>query len=198
MLFDGYEFFIRFFPDVSTNCLFCILVIINMKQAQKFVLIDYSDQPNQALQPYHGKAVALDISDKHVPFPSLFIIHEMRVRGHHPFHNITPDVPANNAIDWQQWVTTSDVWDNTGGHFRRGELCGGPGLSQTLSATPITTSGGGGTGTQPLEFNENTIVNILAATHAMPSWKECVLEGTSWTGTAEENRQKYLSISRVS
>jgi len=27
----------------------------------------------------------------------------------------------------------------------------------------------------------------------MPSWKACEVEGTSWTGTAEENIQKYIS-----
>ena len=175
-----------------------IAVIIHTKQAKKFVLIDYSNRPNQALQPYHGKAVALDISDKYAPFPSLFIIHEMRVRGYHPFHNITPDVPGNDAINWPQWVITDHVWDNSRGHFHRGELRGSPGLSQTLSTTPITTSGGSGSGTQPPEFNENVTADILAATRAMPSWRECVLEGTSWTGTAEENRKKYLSISQVS
>jgi hypothetical protein len=27
----------------------------------------------------------------------------------------------------------------------------------------------------------------------MPSWKACQVEGTSWTGTAQENIQKYVS-----
>jgi hypothetical protein len=45
-----------------------------MKQAKKFVLIDYSDHYYDDIQPYHGKAIALDIADKYAPFPSLFII----------------------------------------------------------------------------------------------------------------------------
>jgi hypothetical protein len=62
----------------------------------------------------------------------------------------------------------------------------------------MNTSGGesSGSGTRHLELNEKVIADILAATHAMPSWKECEMEGTSWTGTAEENKQKYLSMSR--
>lgn len=48
-------------------------------------------------------------------------------------------------------------------------------------------------GYRPLELNNDFIADILAATHAMPSWKACVMEGTSWDGTAEENVQRYIS-----
>jgi hypothetical protein len=195
-LFDGYEFFIRFIPEVSLNS-YAFCQIIHMEQAKKFILINYSDQYKVDLAPYHGKAIALDITDIHTPFPSLFIIHEMRVRGYHPFHDTSLGVPDNDTIDWQDWVKTNGVWDNTGSHFHRHR----PGLHN--SGTPklpqmpsITTSGGGessASGTQPLELNEKVIADILAATHAMPSWKECEMEGTRWMGTAEENKQKYLS-----
>lgn len=179
----------------------CFVPIIHMKQSQKFVLIDYSDRPNVALQPHHGKAIALDITDKYVPFPSLFIIHEIRVRGYHPFHDTSPNVPDDDAIDWQDWVKTSGVWDNVNNHFHRRKPRGNgaSGLPPMPSITPINTSGGGessASGTRRLEFNEKVIADILAATRATESWKECVIEGTSWTGTAEENRQKYLSISQ--
>ena len=63
--------------------------------------------------------------------------------------------------------------------------------------TPMTTHSGGGPpagGTQRLELNEQVFADILAATRAMPSRKECDIGGTRWTGTAEENRLKYLSI----
>jgi hypothetical protein len=169
--------------------------IIHIKQVKKFVLIDYSDHYYDDIQPYHGKAIALDIADRHAPFPSLFIIHEMRVRGYHPFHDTNPGVPDNDAIDWQDWVKTHGIWDNTRSHFHRHRLHnhGAPELPQTPS---ITTSGGGessASGTRPLELNKKVIADILAATHAMPSWKECEMEGTRWMGTAEENKQKYLS-----
>lgn len=45
-----------------------------------------------------------------------------------------------------------------------------------------------------LELNNNAIAKILAAQRELPTWKSCVLEGTSWEGTAEENREKYLAV----
>ncbi len=169
-----------------------------MKQIQKFIFIHYSDQEDLAgdLQSYHGKAVALNIADNYTPLPSLFILHEMRVRGFHPFHDTSPDVPVNDAINWQDWVITRGVWDNSTNQFHR-HGPSPPSLPQTLQMTPaMTTSGGGpsGSGTQHLELNEKVFADILAATRAMPSWKACVIEGTRWTGTAEENKEKYLSI----
>jgi hypothetical protein len=171
------------------------VLIIHIKQAKKYVLINYSDRYYDDLQPYHGKAIALDIADKRAPFPSLFVIHEMHVCGYRPFHDTSPDVPNDNAINWQDWVITSGVWDNTESQFRCHGLhtSGAPELPQKPS---MITSGGGepsASGTRCLELNEKVIADILAATRAMPSWKECEMEGTSWTGTAEENTQKYLS-----
>ena len=50
-----------------------------------------------------------------------------------------------------------------------------------------TMSAGAPPGRPTLTFNAYVVVDILAAMHAMPSWKACQIEGTSWTGTAEEN-----------
>lgn len=47
---------------------------------------------------------------------------------------------------------------------------------------------------EPLTSSEKVIADMLEATHAMPPWKACELEGTSWTGTAEENLENYRSI----
>ena len=43
-------------------------------------------------------------------------------------------------------------------------------------------------------LNEAVINEILAATHASETWKACVVENTSWEGTAEENINKYRSV----
>jgi len=40
-----------------------------------FVFVNYSDE--QELQEFHGTVFGIDIDDRHAPFPSLFIIHEM-------------------------------------------------------------------------------------------------------------------------
>jgi hypothetical protein len=86
-------------------------------------------------------------------------------------------VPDNDAIDWQDWVKTDGVLDNTGSHFHRHRLHnrGAPELPQMPQMPSMTTSGGDESpacGTRPLELNEKVIADIVAATRAMPSWKE--------------------------
>jgi hypothetical protein len=164
-----------------------------MEQIQKFVFINYSN--NEYLQQFHGKAIALDIRDHHAPFPSLFIIHEMQVHAYYPFQTTPPDLPDD--ITWQDWVLAYGVFDDVSGHFHQDRLPVNHknSVEQQLQFPrqfQSKTSGNGGT--HALELNENVIADILAATHAMPSWKACPVEGTSWTGTAKENIQKYLSI----
>jgi hypothetical protein len=105
LLFDAYGFFIRFFPDVTL-----IGPNIYRKLIRKFVFVNYSGKPS--LQQFHGKAIALDIRDRHAPFPSTFIIHETRVRGFHPFRPVAPAMPDDSP--WQDWIPLeSGVLDNT-------------------------------------------------------------------------------------
>ncbi|KAG2039680.1 hypothetical protein BDR03DRAFT_950837 [Suillus americanus] len=177
LIFDGYDFFIRFFPDI-----------------RKFVFVNFSGKPS--LQQFHGKAIALDIRDHHAPFPSLFIIHEMRVRGFHPFQPVTPAIPDD--IPWQDWISSHGVFNDVSGTFNRdGPLDNGNNLSvqPQLQFQPTTSIGdaSSGPGRRTLALNAEVISDILAATHAMPSWRACQMEGTSWSGTAEENTQKYVS-----
>ncbi|EPS99344.1 hypothetical protein FOMPIDRAFT_1124464, partial [Fomitopsis schrenkii] len=154
---------------------------------QRFVFVNYSG--NSSMQAFHGKAIALDINDKHAPFPSLFIIHEMRVRGHNPFQPVSPDTPDD--ITWQDWITTDGVLQEDGGPglFRRD----GPRHSPVINALPPTTmeTSAGGTGIS-MALNQDVIMEILTASRASPSWKACVMEGTSWEGSAEENIDKYV------
>jgi len=185
-LFDGYAFFIRFLPDI-----------------RKFVLVNYSNEP--ILQQYHGKAIALDIRHRYAPFPSLFIIHAMRVRGFHPFEPLEPAM--SDGSPWQDWILSDSVFDNASDSFKRDsppddgansdnddtddDSFGTQSQTQfqpTTMSTGDTSSGG-----RRLMLNADVIADILAATHAMPSWKACQVDGTSWTGTAQENIQKYVS-----
>ncbi|KAF8837598.1 hypothetical protein BDN67DRAFT_908992 [Paxillus ammoniavirescens] len=175
--FDAYDFFIRFFPDI-----------------RKFVFINYSG--NRFTRQFYGKAIALDINDKYAPFPSMFIIHEMCVRGFHPFQPVVPTVP--DGIPWQDWVLSNDVFDNASDSFKRDF----PPLNHSNSFSgqvqlpfrPTTTNTGGASSSQrTVALNEAVIADILAATRTMPSWKACQVEGTDWNGTAEENIQKYVS-----
>jgi len=148
---SGYEFFIRFFPDI-----------------QKFVFVNHYDRPKY--RKYHGKAVAFDIKDPLVPFPSLFIIHEIRARESHPFEPVgSLDVPGDSR--WQDWISLEEVFDDVSQSFRRN-------LPRS-SVTPepshqlLPAAGGMSSGARKLELNENVIADIVAATRAMPSWKAC-------------------------
>lgn len=145
---------------------------------------------------YHGKAIALDPQAQYAPFASLFIIHEWRVRGHNPFQPIIPAISAK--VTWQDWITLSGVYDIESG-FKHDTPSGKSINVSQLPAWPqfyhtLTTEAS--TSMQILSPPTDAVVaEILAATHAMPSWRACELENTSWDGTAEENTKKYLDIS---
>jgi hypothetical protein len=168
---------------------------IHKKQVQKFVFVNYSGDPD--LQKYHGKAIALDVEDCCAPLPSLFLIHEMRVRAFRPFAPLNPAMPSDSP--WQEWIESDRVFDNLSNSFKRDNL---PDNSENGSVPvpprpeilPVMTNTGDmSSGECPLDpLDEDVIVEILAATYAMPSWKDCE-GGKSWTGTAEENIQKYLA-----
>ena len=154
------------------------------------MFINYSG--HRYLQQFDGKAIALDIKDKYTPFPSLFIIHEMRVRGFHPFQPVVPTIPDD--MPWQDWILSDQVFDNASDSFKRDRPPPNHNHISAQAQLPFhpTTTTSSSQCTPAL--NADVIADILAATCAMPSWKACQVEGTSWTGTAEENIQKYVSF----
>ncbi|PPQ89862.1 hypothetical protein CVT25_004760 [Psilocybe cyanescens] len=85
-----------------------------LETVQKFVLVNHSNHP--ILAEFHGKAIALDIKDHHAPFPSLFILHEMRVHGIHPFQTINPEVSDGG---WQDWIYSEGVFDDLSNSFKQ-------------------------------------------------------------------------------
>ncbi|KAI0299607.1 hypothetical protein BC826DRAFT_1117426, partial [Russula brevipes] len=91
------RFFIRFFPET-----------------RKFVFVNYSD--DLGLQKFHGKAVGLDVGDRHTPLPSLFIIHEVSARGSHPFAPVAPTAADDSA--WQDWIMAGAVFDSETNSFK--------------------------------------------------------------------------------
>ena len=116
---------------------------------------------------------------------------EMRVRGFHPFQPVAPTVPDD--IPWQDWILSNQVFDNASDSFKRDcpsrNLSHGPAQAQP-PFHPMTTAS---SGQRTVALNADVIAEILAATRAMPSWKACQIEGTRWTGTAEENIKKHVS-----
>jgi len=86
------------------------------------------------------------------------------------------------------------VFDNTSGSFiREAPNTKNSASEQAQVQFQPTTSADASSGGRTLALDADVIAGILAATRAMPSWKACQMEGTSWTGTAEENIQKYVS-----
>ncbi|KAF8122847.1 hypothetical protein EV363DRAFT_1144836, partial [Boletus edulis] len=84
--FDNHNFFIRFFPDTK-----------------KFVYNGKSIAIQ--LEPFHGKAIPLDINHHLSPFPSLFLEHETRSRTAHLF-TPTLNIPDScRDIPDQDWTT---------------------------------------------------------------------------------------------
>ena len=162
------------------------------------MFVNYSERTS--LQRFHGKAIGIDINDRHSPFPSVFIIHEMRVRGHHPFMPIAPDLPVDPL--WQDWISSDGVLqpDNVPGFFKRGQPPDPGNVDDDISEQPYlqyhpstTNAGEASSGQHMLGLNAIVIDKILAATRASASWKACQMEGTSWDGTAQENIQKYIT-----
>ncbi|KAF5360465.1 hypothetical protein D9756_004541 [Leucocoprinus leucothites] len=144
--FERYNFFIRFMP-------------------QKFVFVNYSDNPN--LRQSHGKAIALDIKERNTPFPSLFLIHEMRVRGFHPFQPIAPGMPKYKDITWQDWIISEGLFDDVTGTFKRHEMTGADWTDSKMSPSSLQIG-------TTLEFNQIVVEEILKATWQSASWKACV------------------------
>ncbi|KAM6504521.1 hypothetical protein JOM56_001464 [Amanita muscaria] len=96
--FDEYSFFIRFVPHTG-----------------RFIFINYSNELR--LQEFHGRAVALVNNHRYSPFPALFLVHEMRVRGFHPFAPVNPNIPDD--IAWQEWIVSEGVFNEALGLFRQ-------------------------------------------------------------------------------
>jgi len=189
--FDRYQFFVRFVPRVRLIP-FCFRVECSTKkQTGKFVFVNYSNR--HQLQQFHGKAIALDIHDRHVPFPSLFIIHEMRVREFHPFQPITPDIPIETP--WQDWLLSGHVINASGSLIRDRPPIGSGYTAPAQLQGPMMGAGSASSnsGGHPLALNQGVIDEILAATRGSASWKACEMEGTS----SEENIEKHISTMGV-
>ncbi|KAH9917371.1 uncharacterized protein BXZ73DRAFT_53366 [Epithele typhae] len=167
--FNFYMFFIRFIPHSDITR--ARYVLINLGQLQD-------------LDEFHGKAVALDPQDALAPFPSLFLIHEMRVRGFNPLNTTIPDVPED--IEWQPWIPRENVLRTDGGqgHFDRDGVL--------VRADDGRTRGASGP-RHPLPSVDNSVAQILRAQRLMPTWRAFVMENTVRDGTAEENTQKFIA-----
>jgi hypothetical protein len=77
---------------------------------------------------------------------------------------------------------------DTGHYFKRNSE------SRSTSSNQSSVRGGAGPAGGGLALNNDVISKILAATRAMPTWKACEIENTSWVGTGDENVKKYMAL----
>jgi hypothetical protein len=116
---------------------------------------------------------------------------------------MAPIIPTGNP--WQDWILSDGILDNASGSFKRekpksdgqkgSKDASGRQESQFQPATAGT--GGASSGGRAVPLNAGVIEQILAATRASASWKACMEEGTRWTGTTEENIQKYVASNSI-
>ena len=155
--------------------------INGQKQQMKYVLVNYSRGRRRAI--FHGKALKLEVDHPYSPFPSILLIHEMRVRGHNPFALEPDDIsPMIEDVDWKR-EEISDTKHDAAMNLQEGGMI----LPNTVTGTTSGNSSGGvPAGMRSLPLNDDVIQEILTATRESASWKACVEEGrTSWDGTAE-------------
>ena len=170
-------------------------------QINKYILVVYDSYgSNDALLPFHGKAIALDINENRAPLPLLFLVHEYRVRG----RNFYQPLPGMEDItnDWQDWIIDDDVV-NGDGTFKRNGPAPTDHRTSTRRGTTVPTRQSrrlqessssarpSGSRTVLMPPSDDLIATLMAYQCTMPSWKACQRESMSWDGTAEENIKKY-------
>lgn len=131
------------------------------------------------------------------------------MRGHNPFQ---PDrlVPVDTKIKYQDWITVreggtiADIQNapapqrSPGSNLDQGGDTSGGLTEQSHGGTQDNLNTEDGPGalqmlTNPFS-NSDSLKTLVEALHKEPTWKACVVEGTTWEGTAAENTQKYLDL----
>ncbi|KAF8200090.1 hypothetical protein BJ912DRAFT_947914 [Pholiota molesta] len=125
-------------------------------------------------------------------FPSFQKFVFMRIRGYWPFRPVAPFIPHD--IPWQDWIVSAGAFDDAAGAFKRDFPACGSVLPQPArrDADMDTTPGMERQAQLPV-LSAKGVDDILVVQRAAPSWRACEREGTSWTGTADENTHKYVS-----
>jgi hypothetical protein len=102
-----------------------------------------------------------------------------------------PAMPDDSP--WQDWIESDGVFDHVLGSFKRNNDNSGNGSATVPPLCQfLPPANGAPSGEHPLEpLNTDLITGIVTATRALPSWKVC--EEGRWSGTAEENIEKYIS-----
>jgi hypothetical protein len=194
----------------------------SLLQPRQFVLINYSHY--RELEPYHGRTVNLKADDKHMPLQSLFLFHEMRVRGRWP---LKYDRNIALPLQQQQWMSTADDdidtdtdRDGDGGDGTdREHHSGDTDIMSDVTPTSSFTQGQSGGSLQQQSQSSDRSLHHPAAGPAHrtititspftnraeleglrrsftqePNWIATLIENESWGGTSEENAAKWRNL----
>lgn len=171
----------------------------------KYILVVYdSYNKSLALQPFHGKAIALDINHQRAPLPLFFLIHEFMVRGRN-FYQPTAELAVTDR--WQEWIDDDNI-ANADGSFKHDAPAPSPsptpgpsappgpasGHLQALSPSPFSSSGPSGSSyrTVIMPPTADLIDKLKVYQRTTPSWKAWEREMMGWEGTAEDNIAQYV------
>ena len=159
-------------------------------------MINHSQTPG--FEAIHGNVLNFNTETKRCPFPTAFLWHEYRVRGFHPTRN-------DRAVNFKKiggglssggfsGGSGAGVDDGHESYDSGGDRNGGSGAGEQIDGhasgqdDPITASS-----FHParMSFDGDEFSAWLKAAKQHSSWRDCVMENTSWSGTAEQNIEKY-------
>lgn len=175
------------------------LINVVLSKARKFIFVNHSQTPED--EQLHGKAVFLNPDNHRVPFHTLFIVHECCVCGRWPFLS---DGLIDDAFLFQDRI----------GIPVDGNLASKNTHTRPANIPTVTHTRTEGTSSLPSSLSQSQTApsssQFVTFTHPFsspqileeevellrdePTWKACVMEGTTWNGSAQENTDKYLSL----
>jgi len=168
-------------------------------QTNEFIVVNHSQIPGY--ETIHGTVLHFNTDAKRCPFPTAFLWHEYRVRGFHPTRGDRPVNPKRIGGSLQGGGFSGGpdgvgVHDD-GRHDEGGDHSnGGTGAGEQVDGHDANVSGQDDPKTAPftpapMSFGGDEFSAWLKAAKQHSSWRDCVMENTSWSGTAEQNIEKY-------
>jgi len=154
-------------------------------------------------EPIHGNVLRFNTDTMRCPFPTAFLWHECRVRGFHPTCGDRPVNPKRPTSGLRGGGFSGGLDgagahdDSPGGHDGGGDYGnGGSGAGGQVDGPDTNVSGNDDTKTSSftptlMRLDGDEFATWLKAAKQHSSWRDCVMENTSWSGTAEENIEKY-------
>ncbi|KAJ3507027.1 hypothetical protein NLJ89_g6533 [Agrocybe chaxingu] len=181
--FDSYQFYIRWTSETNT-----------------FVAVNHSQDPNW--EALHGNVLHFNTNTKRCPFPTAFLWHEYRVRGFHPTRGDRLVPIKRGGLQGGGFFGRGDGAEPHHDNVARRGGGGDPGNAGAGAGEHVEAHGSGHDDVNmptftPMRLEGDSLAAWLKAAREHSSWKDCVVENTSWDGTAAENIEKYQRLLRI-